>query len=136
MRVVKIAMMVLACLVQAACVTQQETLPPSTRAELIRLGRIITDENEAEETRRNTRILYCDLVRESIQKYGKKSVDRQTVIDSFMVNGQKPKGLWIDDGMLDYEFESKDQTFPAILIYFGGWTGSYVRDVYSVTGIP
>lgn len=136
MRVVKIAVMVLACLMQAACVTQQETLPPSTRAELIRLGRIITDEYEAEETRCNARILYCDLVREAIQKYGKKSVDRQTVIDSFMINGRKPKGLWIDDGMLDYEFESKDQTFPAVLIYFGGWTGSYVRDVYSVTGIP
>lgn len=136
MRIVKMALIVLACAIQTACVTQQETLPPSTQAELIRLGRIITDENEAEETRRNTRIRYCDLVRESIQKYGKKSVDRQTVIDSFMINGQKPKGLWIDDGMLDYEFESKDQTFPAVLIYFGGWTGSYVRDVYSVTGIP
>ena len=129
-------LMILVCAGLAACVTQRETLPQSTRAELIRLGRIITDENEAEETRRNTRILYCDLVRESIQKYGKKSVDRQTVIDSFMVNGQKPQTLWIDDARLHYDFESKNQTFPSVTIYFGGWTGSYVDAVYLSTGIP
>ena len=136
MRIVKIAMMVLTCLVQVACVTQCETLPPSTRAELIRLGKIITDEKEADETRCDAQIRYGDLIREAIKKFGKKSVDRQTVIDSFMVNGRKPKGLRIDDGMLDYEFESKDQTFPAVLIYFGGWTGSYVDAVYLGTGIP
>ena len=136
MRIVRLVLVVLACVMQTACLTQREALPPSTRAELLRLGRIITDENEAEETRYNSRILYRDLLWESIQKYGKKSVDRQTVIDSFMVNGQKPKGLRIDDGMLDYEFESKDQTFPAVLIYFGGWTGSYVDAIYLVTGIP
>jgi hypothetical protein len=61
-----------------------------------------------------------------IQKYGKKSVDRQTVIDSFMVNGQKPQTLWIDDGRLYYEFERKNGIFSTVTIYFGGWTGSYV----------
>lgn len=136
MRIVKIAMMVLACLVQAACVTQQETLPLSTRAELLRLGRIITNEKEAEETRCNSRILYCDLVREAIQKYGKKSVDRQTVIDSFMVNGQKPQTLWIDDGRLYYEFERKNGIFATVTIYFGGWTGSYVWEAIPNDGIP
>ena len=61
--------MALACVVQAACVTQRETLPPETRGELIRLGRIITDENEEEETRYNSRILYCNLIRETIKKH-------------------------------------------------------------------
>ena len=136
MRIVKIALMAFACVAQTACVTQRETLPPETRAELLRLGRIITNENEAEEIRCKARILYCELIREAIQKYGKKSVDRQTVIDSFLVNGRKPKGLRIDDGMLDYEFESRNETYPAVMIYFGGWTGSYVDAVYLVTGIP
>ena len=136
MRIVRIFLVALACVAQTACMTQRETLPPETRAELIRLGRIITDENEEEETRYNSRILYCNLIRETIKKHGKKSVDRQTVIDSFLVNGRKPKGLRIDDGMLDYEFERRDETFPAVMIYFGGWTGSYVDAVYLVTGIP
>lgn len=136
MRVLKMVIMVLASLMQTACVTQRERLPPETRAELLRLGRIITNENEEEETRYNSRILYCNLIRETIKKNGKKSVDRQTVIDSFLVNGRKPKGLRIDDGMLDYEFERRDETFPAVMIYFGGWTGSYVDAVYLGTGIP
>ena len=59
--------MALACVVQAACVTQRETLPPETRGELIRLGRIITDENEAEETRSNAQIQYGDLDRQTIK---------------------------------------------------------------------
>ena len=136
MRIARIALMVLTCAGLMACVTQRETIPPSTRVELLRLGRIITDENEAEETRSNAQISYCNLVRETIKKHGKKSVDRQTVVDSFMVNGRKPKGLRIDDGMLDYEFERRDETFPAVMIYFGGWTGSYVDAIYLGTGIP
>ena len=136
MRVLKMAIVVLACVVQTACVTQREAIPPETRAELLRLGSIITDENEAEETRYNSQLLYCELVWDTIQKYGKKSVDRQTVIDSFMVNGQKPKALWIDDGRLHYDFESKDGTFPAVTIFFGGWTGSYVDAIYPTTGMP
>ena len=136
MRIVKIALMAFACVAQTACVTQRETLPQSTRAELLRLGKIITDEKEADETRCDAQIRYCDLIREAIKKYGKKSVNRQTVVDSFMVNGRKPKGLRIDDGMLDYEFESRNETYPAVMIYFGGWTGSYVDAVYLVTGMP
>ena len=136
MRVLKMAIVVLACAAQTACVTQWETLPPETRAELLRLGRIITDENETEETRYNSRILYCDLVRETIKKHGEKSVDRQTVIDSFMENGREPKGLSVDDGMLYYVFECKDETLATLSIYFGGWTGSYVHMAFPGCGIP
>ena len=136
MRIVKMAMMVLACLIQMACVTQCETLPPSTRAELIRLGRIITDENEDEEVRSKSQILYCDLIRESIQKHGKKTVDRQTIVDSFMVNGRKPKGLSVDDGMLYYVFECKDGTLASLSLFFGGWTGSYVQSAFLGGGMP
>ena len=136
MRVLKMAIVVLACAAQTACVTQWETLPPETRAELLRLGRIITDENETEETRYNSRILYCDLVRETIKKHGEKSVDRQTVIDSFMENGREPKGLSVDDGMLYYVFECKDETLATLSIYFGGWKGSSVHIAFPGCGIP
>lgn len=136
MRVVKIAVMVLVCVAQTACVTQRETLPPSTRAELHRLGRIITDEKEADEIRSDAQIRYCNLVRDSIQEYGKNSVDRQIIVDSLMVNGQIPNGLPIDDGMLDYMFECKDGTLAIMTILFGGWTGSYVQTAYSGAGIP
>jgi len=136
MQLVRLVLVTLACAAQTACVTQRETLPPETRTELIRLGRVITNENEKEETRYNSRILYCNLIREAIKKHGKKSVDRQTVVDSFMVNGRKPKDLWLDDGRLDYMFERKDGSLAIMTIIFGGWTGSYVETVYSGAGIP
>ena len=136
MRTVRIFLVALACVAQTACVTQRETLPPSTRAELIRLGRIITDEKETEETRSKSQIRYCELIWEAMEKYGKKSVDRQTVIDSFMVNGKKTKVLWLDDGRLFYEFERKNGIFATLTIYFGGWTGSYVWQAIPNDGMP
>ena len=136
MRMAGIVLMVLVCMAQTACVSQRETIPPETRAELIRLGRIIIDENEKEEFRSKSQILYRDLVQDAIKKHGKKSVDRQTVIDSFVVDGRKPKGLMVDDGMLDYMFDSKDGTLITMTIFFGGWTGSYVRAVFLGGGIP
>ena len=136
MQLVRLVLVALACVAQTACVTQRETLPPETRKELLRLGRIITDENEREEIRSNAQIQYCDLVRETIKKHGKKSVDRQTVIDSFLVNGKKPKVLWLDDGRLFYEFERKNGISATLTIYFGGWTGSYVWKAIPNDGIP
>ena len=124
------------CLSQMACVSQREQLPPETRAELLRLGRSITDEKETEETRSNSQILYCKFVREAIKEHGEKSVDRQTVIDSFKVNGRVPKGLSVDDGMLYYVFERKDKTLASLTILFGGWTGSYVSRAFSGGGMP
>ena len=136
MRIAMIALMALVCVMQTACVTQHEAIPPETRVELIRLGRIITDESKPEEERCNARIRYCDLIREAIEKYGKKSVDRQTVIDSFFVDGRKPKDLYIDDGRLHYMFERQNGIYATLTIYFGGWTGSYVRTAFPNDGIP
>jgi len=136
MRITTIVLMALVCVAQTACVSQRETIPPETRAELIRLGRIIIDENEAEETRSKAQISYCELVMEAIEKYGKKSVDWNTVIDSFMVEGRKPKNLTIRDGWLHYFFWRKDETLATITIYGGGWSGSYVGKAYPGGGIP
>ena len=136
MRIIRIVMMALLCMAQTACVTSRETIPPETRAELIRLGRVIIDENETEEIRCKARIRYCDVVRESIEKHGKKSVDRQMVIDSFFVDGRKPKDLYIDDGRLHYMFERQNGIYATLTIYFGGWTGSYVRTAFPNDGIP
>ena len=136
MRIIRIVMMALLCVAQTACVTSRETIPPETRAELIRLGRVIIDENETEEIRCKARIRYCDVVRESIEKHGQKSVDRQMVIDSFFVDGRKPKDLYIDDGRLHYMFERQNGIYATLTIYFGGWTGSYVRTAFPNDGIP
>ena len=136
MKIARIVFMVMACMAQTACVTSRERIPPATRAELIRLGRVIIDENETEEIRCKARIRYCDVVRESIAKHGKKSVDRQMVIDSFFVDGRKPKDLYIDDGRLHYMFERQNGIYATLTIYFGGWTGSYVRTAFPNDGIP
>ena len=130
MRIARIVLLALTCVAQTGCMTQRETIPPATRAELIRLGRIIINENEAEEIRCRARISYCDLIRDSKAKYGEKSVDWQTVVDSFVVDGRKPANLTIGDGWLYYIFELKDGTFAKINIYAGGWTGSYVWKAY------
>ena len=136
MRIATIVLMALVCAAQTACVTQHEAIPPETRAELIRLGRIIIDENEAEETRSKAQVRYGHIVWDAMEKYGKKSVDRQTIIDSFVVGGQKPKGLTFDDWTLDYMFECKDGTLGGLCVYFGGWTGSYVQALALGGGIP
>ena len=130
MRIAMIALMALVCVMQTACVSQRETIPPETRAELIRLGRIIIDENEAEETRSKAQVRYCDLIREAIGKYGKKSVDWQTVVDSFVEEGREPANLTLRDDWLYYFFRLKDGTFATITVYAGGWTGSYVWKAY------
>ena len=136
MKIARIVFMVIACMAQTACVTPQESIPPETRAELIRLGRAIIDENETEEIRCKARIRYCDIVREAKEKYGKKSVDWQTVIDSFVVDGRIPANLTIRDGWMDYFFWRKDGTLASITIYAGGWTGSYVWKAYPNGGMP
>lgn len=130
MRIATIVLMALVCVAQTACVSQRETIPPETRAELIRLGRIIIDENEAEETRSKAQVRYCDLIREAIGKYGKKSVDWQTVVDSFVEEGREPANLTLRDDWLYYFFRLKDGTFATITVYAGGWTGSYVWKAY------
>ena len=136
MRIVTMVFMALVCIAQTACVLQRETIPPETRAELIRLGRIIIDEKEAEEVRSKAQIQYCEIVWEAMKKHGKKSVDRQTIIDSFVVDGRKPKGLSLNDWTLDYEFERQDGISATLTVYFGGWTGSYVWRAYPSGGIP
>ena len=136
MRIATMVLMALFCIAQTACVTPPETIPPETRAELIRLGRIIIDEKEAEEVRSKAQIQYCEIVWEAMKKHGKKSVDRQTIIDSFVVDGRKPKGLSLDDWTLDYEFERQDGISATLTVYFGGWTGSYVWRAYPSGGIP
>ena len=82
MRMVKIAMMVLACLVQAACVTQQETLPLSTRAELLRLGQIIVDETRGREERKECLGQYCQLISTAVEVCGPNAVSRRTIVES------------------------------------------------------
>ena len=136
MRIVRIVMMAMLCVTLASCVTPTETIPPETRAELIRLGRIIIDEKEAEEVRSKAQIRNCEIVWDAMKKHGKKSVDWQTAIDSFVVDGRMPANLTIRDGWLYYFFGRKDGTLATITIYAGGWTGSYVWKAYPGGGIP
>lgn len=87
MRVVKIAVMVLVCVMQAACVTRRETIPPSTRAELIRLGRIIKDETHGREERKECLRQYCKVVSTVVEAYGPNAVNRRTIVESLGLTG-------------------------------------------------
>ena len=82
MRAVRIAVMVLVCLMQVACVTQRETIPPSMRAELLRLGRIIQDETHGREERKENLRQYCKVVSTVVEVYGPNAVNRRTIVES------------------------------------------------------
>ena len=82
MRIVKIALMALACVAQTACMTQRESLPPSTRAELLRLGRVIKDETHGREERKECLRQYCKVVSTVVEAYGPNAVNRRTIVES------------------------------------------------------
>ena len=121
MRVVKIAVMVLACLMQAACVTQRETLPPSTRAELFRLGRIITDETHGRKKRTESLRQYCKVVSAAVGAYGPNAVNRRTIVESLGLTGDS-------GGITDvYSISNGDGSYYMLFITYDLRDAAFVR---------
>lgn len=87
MRTVRIFLVAVACVAQTACVTQQETIPPETRAELLRLGRIIKDETHGREERKECLRQYCKVVSTVVEAYGPNAVNRRTIVESLGLTG-------------------------------------------------
>ena len=87
MRTLRIFLVAFACVVQTSCVTQRETLPPETRAELLRLGRIIKDETHGREERKECLRQYCKVVSTVVEAYGPNAVNRRTIVESLGLTG-------------------------------------------------
>ena len=123
MRVVKIAVMVIACVAQTACVTQRETLPPETRAELLRLGRIIKDETHGREERIECLRQYCKVVSTVVEAYGPNAVNRRTIVESL--------GLTDDSGGITdvYSISNGDGSYYMLFITYDLRDATFVQNV-------
>ena len=121
MRAVRIAVMVLVCLMQVACVTQRETIPPSMRAELLRLGRIIQDETHGREERKENLRQYCKVVSTVVEVYGPNAVNRRTIVESL--------GLTDDSGGITdvYSISNGDGSYYMLFITYDLRDATFVQ---------
>ena len=121
MRMARIGLMVLACLTQTGCMTQRETIPPATRAELIRLGRIITDDRRGRDERKECMARYGKIISAAIKDYGEYAVSRQTIVESL--------GLKDDSKYLThiYSIDNGNDTYYLIFIQYDNRDAAFVR---------
>ena len=123
MRIVKIALMAFACVAQTACVTQRETLPPETRAEVLRLGRIIKDETHGREERIEGLRQYSKVVSTVVEAYGPNAVNRRTIVESL--------GLTDDSGGITdvYSISNGDGSYYMLFITYDLRDATFVQNV-------
>ena len=123
MRIVRIFLVALACVAQTACMTQRETLPPETRAELLRLGRIIKDETHGREERIECLRQYCKVVSTVVEAYGPDAVNRRTIVESL--------GLTDDSGGITdvYSISNGDGSYYMLFITYDLRDATFVQNV-------
>ena len=121
MRTLRIFLVAFACVVQTACVTQRETLPPETRAELLRLGRIIKDETHGREERKECLRQYCKVVSTVVEAYGPNAVNRRTIVESL--------GLTDDSGGITdvYSISNGDGSYYMLFITYDLRDATFVQ---------
>ena len=121
MRVVTMVLMALVCIVQTACVTPPETIPPETRAELIRLGRIIIDETRGREERKECMTRFREIISTAIEEYGPYAVSRRTIVES----------LRLKDGLKYfvhvYTIDNGNDTWYMLIIDYDNRYAAFVR---------
>lgn len=82
MRLFRTGIVVFVCVTLVACVAQRESLPPLSRAELVRLGRIISDETRGREERKECLAQYCNIITTALEVHGRNAVSRRTIVES------------------------------------------------------
>lgn len=82
MRLFKMSIAFFVCVTLMACVAQRESLPPPSRAELVRLGRIITDETREREERKECLEQYYKIITTALEVHGRNAVSRRTIVES------------------------------------------------------
>lgn len=119
MRIAMMVLMALVCAALTACVSQREMIPPETRAELIRLGRIIIDETRGREERKECMVQYRKIISNAIKEKGPNAVSRRTIVESLNLKDD-PRYLThiysIDNGndtyyMLFIQYDNRDAAF-------------------------
>lgn len=123
MRMAGIVLMTLVCMVQTACVSQRETIPPATRAELIRLGRIIIDETRGRDERKKSMARYREVISIAITENGPNAVSRLTVVESLNLKDDSKYDVHI------YTIDNGNDTYYMLIIDYDNRDAAFVRRV-------
>ena len=123
MRMAGIVLMTLVCMVQTACVSQRETIPPATRAELIRLGRIIIDETRGRDERKKSMARYREVISIAIKENGPNAVSRLTVVESLNLKDDSKYDVHI------YTIDNGNDTYYMLIIDYDNRDAAFVRRV-------
>ena len=123
MRIVTMVLMALFCIAQTACVTPPETIPPETRAELIRLGRIFVDETRGREERKECMTKFREIISTAIEEYGPYAVRRRTIVEALNLDDDSK-------GIADlYSVDNGNDTYYMLIIHYDSRYAAFVRRV-------
>ena len=121
MRIAMMVLMVLVCVVQTACVTQHETIPPETRAELIRLGGIIIDKTRGREERKECMTRFREVICTSIEEYGPYAVSRKTIVEALNLDDDSKYFVHV------YTIDNGNNTYYMLIIDYDNRYLAFVR---------
>ena len=121
MRIAMMVLMALVCVVQTACVTQHETIPPETRADLIRLGRIIIDKTRGREERKECMTRFREVICTSIEEYGPCAVSRRTIVEALNLDDDSKYFVHV------YTIDNGNDTYYMLIIDYDNRYLAFVR---------
>ena len=121
MRIIRIVMMALLCMMLASCVTPPETIPPETHAELIRLGRIITDETRGREERKKCMTRFREIILTAIEEYGPYAVSRGTIVEALNLDDDSKYFVHV------YTIDNGNHTYYMLIIDYDNRYLAFVR---------
>ena len=121
MKIARIVFMVLACMTLTGCVTPPEMIPQETRAELIRLGRIIIDETHGRKERKESMTRFREIISTAIVKYGPYAVSRRTIVEALNLDDDSK-------GIADlYSIDNGNDTYYMLIIQYDNRYAAFVR---------
>ena len=121
MRMAGIVLMFLVCMAQTACVTPRETIPPETRTELIRLGRIFVDETHGREVRKECMTRFREIISTAIEEYGPCAVSRRTIVEALNLDDDSKYFADL------YSIDNGNDTYYMIIIDYDNRYAAFVR---------
>ena len=121
MKMARIVMMALLCVAQTACVTPRETIPPETRTELIRLGRIFVDETHGREVRKECMTRFREIISTAIEEYGPCAVSRRTIVEALNLDDDSKYFVHV------YTIDNGNHTYYMLIIDYDNRYLAFVR---------
>ena len=121
MKIARIVFMVIACMTLTGCVTPPEMIPPETRAELIRLGKIIIDETRGREERKGGMARFREIILTAIEEYGPYAVSRRTIVEALNLDDDSKYLVHV------YTIDNGNHTYYMLIIDYDNRYVAFVR---------